>query len=249
MADTVVATWGTPAPSPAKADTPMTPSGLVSTWLHSAVLKLTPLALDTIAGPETAHSSRRFSDPGPTNAPISVIKDNDQNTLDLAQQLEDVKSRFAAWKALHLDRFAEEERVMMPITQRVAPTPLGRCRAVHSHLVTPAVDRSPEEFINFIGWCMDKLNQVGSALQPAEVAVRVFVRALQSVSSEAQWAAFMPVLRAHCSPGIWEAMVERYSVDLPFGDELLLGTVEADFEGDPPMGECVSVYSIFENIL
>ena len=236
MADTVVASWGTPAATPAKVGDPPTPSALVSAWLHSAVLRLAPLALDTGRGPEAAQSARRFSDPGPS-APAADISTADQIDLSVAEQLDQVKTRFAAWKAFQLQHFDKEEEAMMPLTQKVSPTPLGRCRAVHRHLVNPAVDRSPEEFVFFIGWCTGKLSQYGSTQHPAEVAVRVFTRALQSASSAAQWAAFMPVLQAHCSPDIWESMVALYNVDLPFGDDLLMGSVEADFHGDPPMGK------------
>lgn len=137
-------------------------------------------------------------------------------TTELWEQL---KAAFAAWKDFHLTHLSEEEKVMMPLTQKVAPTPEGRCKAVHQYLVSPAMDRSSEEFAHYCGWCVSKLNAHGSGQQPARVAVRVFVRALHSASSAAQWKLLLPVVQSNCSSEIWTEVVDIYHVDSPVGDE------------------------------
>lgn len=225
LAETVVASWRTPFPSPAKEGNSLTSSALVSAWFHTALQNL-------VLGPETMDSGRRRSE-----QLLSLHATRQEFTnAEESHLLGEIKSAFISWKDYQLNRCREEARVMKPLTQRLEGTPLGHCRALHRHLVSPAIERSPEEFLYFIGWCMEKLSQYSSEQQPPEVAVRDFVRALQSASSAAQWATLMPVLRFHCSKEVWENMVAVYSVHLPFGDGLLLGSIEANFQQDPPMG-------------
>ncbi len=116
---------------------------------------------------------------------------------------------------------------MMPLTQKVAPTPQGRARAVHVHLITSAMLRSQDEFVHYLGWCTSMLNKHGSTEQPAPVAVRVFVRAVHCASSASQWAAFRPVLQSSCSEEIWNSIVETYRIDEPTGDNKLAPDAEA----------------------
>ena len=136
-------------------------------------------------------------------------------------QLSAIKSSFENFVAFHLNHFVVEEKLMMPLTQKVHPTPQGRARAVHVHLVTPAMGRNAEEFVHYVGWCTNMLNQYGSTEQPAMVAVRVFVRALHSASSASQWNVFKPVLKSNCSDEIWNAIANSYRIDEPVGDDKL----------------------------
>lgn len=137
-------------------------------------------------------------------------------------QSEAIKGSFEKFVAFHINHFVTEEKLMMPLTQKVHPTPQGRARAVHIHLVTPAMERSAEAFTHYIGWCTNKLNQYGSSEQPAAVAVRVFVRALHSASSASQWAQFKPVVKSNCSEEIWSAIVSSYDIEEPVGDDKLV---------------------------
>ena len=132
-----------------------------------------------------------------------------------------IKNTFDKFVTFHLDHFVTEEWLMMPLTQKVHATPQGRARAVHVHLVTPAMERNAQEFIHYIGWCTNKLNQYGSTDQSAMTAVRVFVRALHSASSASQWAVFKPVVKSNCSEEIWNAIVSAYPIEAPVGDDKL----------------------------
>lgn len=238
MAATVVAGWGTPAATPAELGASIIPSELVSTWLNCALSRLALPNAHVESEPETG-TARRFSEPIVPTATSSNMH-NTSSTFD-AKLSEEVKIRFSAWKSFQLKHFSEEEKLLMPLTQMLAPTPLGRCRVVHRHLICPSMERSAEEFIHFIGWCTGLLSRHGSDRETPEVATRIFVCALQSVSSAAQWAAFQPVLMYHCKEEIWKMLVTQYNVLLPFGDELLLGTINAEFQGPPPMGELIKI--------
>ena len=237
MADTVVTSWRSPAPSPLKTGD-MTPHRLVSTWLTSAVHNLTPYVSTQVLTQE----------PQTNVTEIAVYDTSSQSSeLPVTSLSEDtwaaVAGPFYWWMEFHLKHFSEEENILMPMTQKVSPSALGRCRAVLCHLVTPALERSAGDFLYFIGWCVKKLTSHGSQQHPPEVAVRVFVRALHSTSSSSQWLRFLPTVKENCSSDIWTAMVEKYCIDLPFGDDILFGSDDNSFAGDPPLGNfhtCVS---------
>lgn len=225
---------------------------VVSSWLCTAVQRVALHSARAAPGPETAtgtEATRRFSEPIlPPPSPIPSTADNSRANK-LQEMLDAIKDNFLAWKVPHLEHFEEEEKVMMPLVPQIAPSPLSRCRVVHREMISPAVDRSMGDFLFFIGWCTAKLNAHGSQQHPPAVAVRVFVRALQSTSSAAQWSVFGPVLQNNCSEEIWESMVAKYSVDRPFGDELLLGSADADFSGEPPTGTPFDIISIRPSLI
>eukprot|EP01031_Cornospumella_fuschlensis_P036310 gene36311-44048_t len=129
--------------------------------------------------------------------------------VDLAQ----IKPAYDTWKAFHLDHFVKEETIMMPLTMKTAPTAEGRCLVVHDKLVSTAEARDAGEFKFFLGWCVSKLSKLGSTQQPAEVATRVFVRALRSACVKAQWVRFMPAVKEKCEPAIWSAIAAKYNIE------------------------------------
>lgn len=124
-----------------------------------------------------------------------------------------IKPVYETWKAFHLDHFVKEETIMMPLTVKTAPTAEGRCLVVHDKLVSPAEARDIGEFKFFIGWCVSKLSKLGSTQQPAEVATRVFLRALRSACVKAQWTRFMPAMKDKCDPTIWAATATKYNIE------------------------------------
>jgi hypothetical protein len=158
----------------------------------------------------------------------NALRDAVSNALNFdgkiatAEQLVAIKQSFDTYVSFHLNHFVVEEQLMMPLTQKVHPTHQGRSRAVHAHLVTPAMERSVEEFVFYISWCVNKLNMYGSTDNSSEVAVRVFVRALHSASSAAQWSLFKPVVKANCSEDIWITLQRTYFIDEPVGDGNLI---------------------------
>ncbi|RYH23699.1 hemerythrin domain-containing protein [archaeon] len=129
--------------------------------------------------------------------------------VDLTQ----IKPVYEAWKAFHLDHFVKEEAIMMPLTMKTAPTAEGRCLVVHDKLVSPAEARDLGEFKFFLGWCVAKLSKLGSSQQPADVATRVFLRALRSACVKSQWVRFMPILKEKCDPAIWSTIATKYNIE------------------------------------
>jgi hemerythrin-like domain-containing protein len=124
-----------------------------------------------------------------------------------------LRATWEAWETDHLHHLEHEEAVMMPLTVKTAPTPESRSRVVHDRLLSPS--EAIPDFDWFIGWVVGLLNQYGSSEQPPEVAVRVFAWGLQQACSPAQWARLSPVVRANCSPAIWQMMVEKVQIDAP----------------------------------
>ena len=50
-----------------------------------------------------------------------------------------LKVAYTSWKTYHLDHLSEEEKIVMPLTQKTAPTPEGRSVFIHEHVVNPAM--------------------------------------------------------------------------------------------------------------
>lgn len=124
-----------------------------------------------------------------------------------------LRATWAAWEQDHLHHLEHEEAVMMPLTAKTAPTAAARSRVVHDRLLTPS--EAMPDFDWFIGWVVGLLSQHGSSEQPPEVAVRVFVWGLHHACSPCQWARLSPVVRTHCTPEIWNMMIEKFHIDAP----------------------------------
>jgi hypothetical protein len=257
MAETVVAGWDrfadkcadryiTDMPASTaveKGEGGITPRALVISWLNSAICNIAPLSAresrNRDPGPDTLTtigSERRISHPLPVPLPLPDCF----NVLE-GELGESLQENFLAWKQVHLQNLSQEENAMLPLSQH--GNPLGLCQAVHHHVLNPALNRSAEEFLHFIGWVTVKLNGTGAG-EGGERGVCEYVRALHSASSSPQWVMFGPVVRANCSKEVWSSMVAQFSVNLPFGDGILLGsahgsataTATAEFTG-APMGE------------
>jgi hypothetical protein len=244
MAETFVATWGatantSPSPTspPGKDIGGVNPRALVNSWMNSAICKLAPLS----GAASGAHDS------GPE--PLTLIG-SARRCSEPANLLESLKEKFLRWKECHLTHLKQEESVTMPLTQQVDPSHLGRCRAVHHCLLSPALSRSPGEFLSLIAWVTAKLGAQGAgAGGEGEGAVCEYVRALHSASSSAQWAEVGPAVRASCPRDVWVSMVKRFSVNLPFGDDILLSSLSPKFAANPPVGKMIRVWLIYMHIL
>ena len=132
---------------------------------------------------------------------------------------EELLSAYSEWSRGHVSHFELEEKVMMPLTQKIAATPKARAKVAHDRLVTPAMSRDSEAFVAYMGWCAGLLAAHGSTSQSAEVATRVFVRGLHSASSASQWSQLSPALQSSCGPLLWDQFVSQFRIDEAVGDE------------------------------
>ena len=126
---------------------------------------------------------------------------------------------FSEWAAFYEEHFSAEEKILMARTHKTAPTPLERCYVVHKVLVSPALQRNAKDFAFLVAYCVEMLSRFGSTQQPANVATKVFVRALRSGSSEAQWAQLMPVCKDSCTTGsgsneMWAEMAQTDGLNI-----------------------------------
>jgi iron-sulfur cluster repair protein YtfE (RIC family) len=169
--------------------------------------------------------ARDISDVEAVDRVLANIR-NDPNGVESAERTwSDLALLWKTWQANHLDHFKKEEDVMMPLVMKTGSSPAQRARVVHSRLITPAFHRDAGEFVYYIGWCVSMLCRFGSTQQSPEVATRVFVRALHSSSSSAQWDLLLPAVKANCSEEVWTQLVDAYHVDHSVGDENFMDSV------------------------
>jgi hypothetical protein len=122
-----------------------------------------------------------------------------------------LRTAWTAWEADHLHHLLHEEEVMMPLTQKTAPTPEGRARVVHDRLLSSG-ERQPD-FDWFIGWVTRSLNGYASAAMPTNAALRGFAWGLQAACSPAQWQRLRPIVRSNCSEALWTELAAALGLD------------------------------------
>lgn len=124
---------------------------------------------------------------------------------------------FEQWRAFFLQHLEHEEKIMAPLTGKTGSTPDARAISAHENMVLPADKRNSVEFEFFIGWIVSRLNQRGSTANPPIVAVRVFVHGLKVSSNPVQWGRFLPIVKANCSPEIYNEMKTSYFIESHVG--------------------------------
>ena len=129
--------------------------------------------------------------------------------------LAEVKETWMAWKNHHEAHFQAEEKVMMPLTVKIANTPLDRAVIFHEKIICPAIWRDEEGFEFLITYCTEMLSNYGSSNQSAEIATKVFLRGLRSCCNTEQWVKFMPQLRDACVPDIWSMLDDNFNIEEP----------------------------------
>jgi hypothetical protein len=122
-----------------------------------------------------------------------------------------LRAAWTAWRDDHLHHLDHEEKIMMPLTMKTAPTPDARARIVHERLLTPSL--ALPDFDWYLGWVIGMLSEHGSSGQPANIAVRVFAWGLQHACSPAQWSRLRPIVKEHCSPAIWSELTADFGLD------------------------------------
>lgn len=122
-----------------------------------------------------------------------------------------LRDAWLAWAEDHLHHLAHEEELMMPLTQKTAPTPEGRARIVHDRLLSSG-ERLPD-FDWFVGWVTRSLNGYASATMPTNSALRGFAWGLQAACTPAQWRRLRPVVRSNCSAALWAELADTLGLD------------------------------------
>lgn len=131
--------------------------------------------------------------------------------VEIAETADEVARAYEAWKTLHLDHLAHEERVMGPLTMKTAPTPEGRGKVVQERLILPALEHG--DFDWYLAFAIRRLTAYGTAQQPPIIAVRVFAWGLQYASTPAQWDQWKKIVQENTSKSIWQEMVEQFQID------------------------------------
>ena len=109
---------------------------------------------------------------------------------------------FMAYRAFAEAHLRHEEDIMMPLVARrpVPKAPLFAQWCVSAGIATG-------NFEHFVAHGVRSLASFGSAKNTSEGATRVFVHALKTVCTSAQWAQYLPVARAAATPGIWASVI------------------------------------------
>jgi hypothetical protein len=113
-----------------------------------------------------------------------------------------VRTAFAAYRTLAEAHLLHEEDIMMPLVARLpAPkTPLFALWCVSAGIAHGGFD-------HFVAHGVQSLATYGSAKNTPSGATRVFVHALKTVCTAAQWARYLPVARNAAPPEVWAVVV------------------------------------------
>ena len=113
-----------------------------------------------------------------------------------------VRAAFAAYRCLAEAHLQHEEDIMMPLVARL-PGPKAPLFA--SWCLSAGIAHGG--FEHFVAHGVKSLAAHGSAKNTPVGATRVFVHALKTVCTAAQWARYLPVARNAAPPEIWAGVV------------------------------------------
>jgi hypothetical protein len=116
-----------------------------------------------------------------------------------------MQAAFAAWAAGHEAHLAHEEKILMPLTGKMAGTPADRAKVFADRMLCKGVATGDFDFC--VTWVVQKLSKFGSKGNPPAVATRVWVHGLQHASTPDQWAAWKPLVVAACHGDVWTTML------------------------------------------
>lgn len=138
-----------------------------------------------------------------------------RNAIRFASTVEEASSAFDTWAAFFESHLAHEEKVMMPLTQKLASTPSARSQAFAKHVLSHA-EGQDKNFDQFIAWTVKQLSTYGSAGQSAPICTRVWVFGLQTAATAQQWKRWQSIIQASCTPEVFKdicANIDFYGID------------------------------------
>jgi hypothetical protein len=109
---------------------------------------------------------------------------------------------FGAYRAMAEAHLKHEEDIMMPLVARL---PQPKAPLFAQWCVSAGIAHGG--FEHFVAHGVQSLAAHGSAKNTPAGATRVFVHALKTVCTPAQWAQYLPVARRAAPPAIWAAVI------------------------------------------
>ena len=113
-----------------------------------------------------------------------------------------MRTAFAAYCAIAEAHLKHEEDIMMPLVARL---PAPRAPLFASWCVSAGIAHGG--FDHFVAHGVQSLATHGSAKNTPVGATRVFVHALKTVCTPAQWARLLPVARNAAAPQVWAGVL------------------------------------------
>ena len=123
-------------------------------------------------------------------------------TQAIAEGAAGLRAAFAAYRAIAEAHLKHEEDIMMPLVARL---PAPKAPLFASWCLTAGIAHGG--FEHFVAHGVQSLATFGSAKNTPAGATRVFVHALKTVCTPAQWAHYLPVAREAAAPDVWAAVL------------------------------------------
>ena len=108
----------------------------------------------------------------------------------------------AAYRAVAEAHLKHEEDIMMPLVARL---PQPKAPLFAHWCLTAGIAHG--NFDHFVAHGVQSLSAFGSAKNTPVGATRVFVHALKTLCTPAQWAHYLPVARGAAPPEIWASVI------------------------------------------
>ncbi|MBP6903558.1 MAG: hemerythrin domain-containing protein [Burkholderiaceae bacterium] len=113
-----------------------------------------------------------------------------------------LQTAFASYRQAALEHLLHEEDVMMPLVARL---PAPRAPLFAQWCLAAGIAQG--DFDHFVAHGVRRLSAYGSGKNTPAGATRVFVHALQTLCTPAQWARYRPLACAAAAPGVWAAVL------------------------------------------
>ena len=113
-----------------------------------------------------------------------------------------MRKAFAAYRSAAEAHLKHEEDIMMPLVARL---PLPKAPLFAHWCLTAGIAQG--DFEHFVAHGVKSLSGHGSAKNTPAGATRVFVHALKTVCTPAQWADYLPVARGAAPADIWASVI------------------------------------------
>jgi hypothetical protein len=113
-----------------------------------------------------------------------------------------VRAAFGAYRSMAEAHLKHEEDIMMPLVARL---PEPKAPLFFHWCLTAGIAHG--DFEHFVAHGVQSLSAHGSAKNTPAGATRVFVHVLKTLCTPAQWADYLPVVRAAAPPDIWASVI------------------------------------------
>lgn len=131
---------------------------------------------------------------------------------------------FCEWKSQHVAHMAREEELWLQSIANITAkfTPLHVVQALHQRVLSPAFERQPEAFAEYIGWCVRFLSNYGKTMDGLVSATKAFLLSLRELVNSHQWSVLLKTIRVLCKPMVWQRINESDDLEKPSGTATVL---------------------------